>query len=42
MKHSFYAANEYFKANTAEPALPGCWCCPLQGEVAKGCFGGEK
>jgi hypothetical protein len=27
--------------NTAELALPGCRCCPHEGEAAAGCFGGE-
>ena len=27
--------------NTVELALPGCRCCPLQGEAAAGCFGGK-
>jgi hypothetical protein len=27
--------------STAELALPGRWCCPLEGEAAAGCFGGE-
>jgi hypothetical protein len=27
--------------NTAELALPGCRCCPLEGEAAAACFGGE-
>ncbi len=31
----------FFGANTAELALPGCWCCPLEGGAAVGCFGGE-
>ena len=42
MKHLSRAMDESFKANTAEPALPGCWCCPLLGEAAKSCFEGEK
>lgn len=29
------------RANTAELALPGRWCCPLEGEAAEGRFGGE-
>ncbi len=31
-----------FQANTAEPASPGRWCCPLEGEAAAGRFGGES
>jgi hypothetical protein len=30
------------RANTVEPALPGHWCCPLEGEAAEGRFGGEQ
>ncbi len=29
------------QANTVELASPGHWCCPLEGEAAAGCFGGE-
>ena len=42
MKHSFYAMDGFFRANTAQPALPGFWYCPLQGKAAMGCIGGEK
>ena len=30
-----------FKANTMELALPGHWCCSLEGEATLGCIGGE-
>jgi magnesium chelatase subunit D len=29
-----------FQANAAEPAVPGSWRCPLEGEAAEGRFGG--
>ncbi len=48
MNGSPFVARGTFQANTAEPALPGRWCCPLEGERAKpegapaaGRFGGE-
>jgi len=40
MKPSLTVMDCIFQANTAEPALPGCWCCPLEGEAADGRFGG--
>jgi hypothetical protein len=36
------ALKTIFGVNTAELALPGRWCCPLEGEAAAGCFGGES
>ncbi len=30
------------QANTAEPALPGRWCCPLEAEADEGSFGGGE
>ena len=42
MKHSSCITDEFFRVNAAKPALPRCWCCPLQAEAAKGCFGGDK
>jgi len=41
MRVKSFATCGTFQANTAEPALPGCWCCPLEGEAAAGRFGGE-
>jgi hypothetical protein len=35
------ALQTIFGVNIAELALPGCRCCPLEGEAAAGCFGGE-
>ncbi len=36
------AAYVTYQANAVEPALPGHRCCPLEGEAAKGRFGGES
>ena len=41
MMHKHFAVGGLIQANTAEPALPGRCCCPLEGEAAAGRFGGE-
>jgi hypothetical protein len=37
-----FGADLTSRANTAEPASPGRWCCPLEGEAAEGRIGGEQ
>lgn len=34
-----YTAEDFVRANTAELALPGRWCCPLQGVTTKSAQG---
>ena len=40
MSAESFATCGIFQANTVEPALPGHWCCPLEGDAAAGRFGG--
>jgi hypothetical protein len=40
MKNGFVMGG-FFQVNAVEPASPGHWCCPLEGEAAAGRFGGE-
>ncbi len=42
MSRAIYVNQKTIPANTVELALPGCWCCPLEGEAAIGRFGGEQ
>ena len=41
MSAGAFATCGTFQANTVQPALPGHWCCPLEGAAAEGRFGGE-
>jgi hypothetical protein len=41
MKSYLQLHNKFFREDTAKPALPGRGCRPLEGEAAKGRFGGK-
>jgi hypothetical protein len=42
MSQAINVHHKTIPVNTAELALPGCWCCPLEGEAAAGRFGGGQ